>query len=102
MPKTLAGPRRRKIAAKQPFTNVMIAPDRSPRLAGQQIRARPSENPLRKGHYNNTVAPGLRVGRGLEHHGRQRGAPAHHELRPASGSGEDWNITMREFVEALN
>ncbi len=41
------------------------------------------------------VAPGLRVGRGLEHHVRGRYVRPQ-GLRPAFGSGEDWNGTLND------
>ena len=65
-PKTPVDPRRRKTAAKQPFPITTLAPDHSPQPIEQEVRAKHPENPLHKRYYNNAVAPGLRVGRGLE------------------------------------
>ena len=93
---------------------------------GQQlIRATCTQDLLNKRVYNGAVAPGLRVGRGLEHatpprfRARTIVAPglrvgrglehlaiaevpdSHVLLRPAYGSGEDWNRGSKEALVPL-
>ncbi len=61
------------------------------------MEPRGAARPARFGH---SVAPGLRVGRGLERR-RNKRTSGTDMLRPAFGSGEDWNVLKAAYVRRL-